>query len=201
MSRLPEATDTIKSLPIKTIESGTCFHRVSSTEFKSAVYYSDSQNNRWTPIGGSPGVCYMAASPTGSLAESVCRNVAHLTEEEMVSSLVELRKLAMFELVLKRPITVLDFTVAHLGRYRLDANILGDYDESLSPPYQFSPAWASHAVDLKLAGVLYRSRHKIDETCLALFDVGIEIDERFEGTLDRDPYLAILEDEFQWGVI
>lgn len=201
MSRLPETTDTVKSLPIKTIETGTCFHRVSSTMFSSAVYYSDSPDNRWTPVGGSPGDCYMAVSPTGSLAESVCRNVAHLKEEEMVSSLAELRKLAMFELILKQPIKVLDFTVAHLGRYRLDANILGDYDESLSPPYKFSPAWASHAVGLELSGILYRSRHKIDEACLALFDVGIGIDEHLLDTLDGDAYLSILEDEFQWGII
>lgn len=201
MARFPEGTDTLESLPVTTIESNTCFYRVNGTQYNSAIYFSASPQNRWTPLGGSPGVCYMAGSPVGALAESVCRNVARLDESEMFSSLAELKKLGMFELVLRNPVTVLDLTVAHLGRYRLDATILGDYDESLSPPYKFSPAWASHAVNLKLAGILYRSRHKIDETCLGLFDVGTDIVEGRYGTLDDDQYLEILEDEFKWGVI
>jgi len=200
MSRFPEDTDTLQSLPLKTIQLGTYFYRVSSTEHNSSLFYSESPQNRWTPKGGSPGVCYMAESPVGALAESVCRNVAHLTESEMFSSLNTLRKLGMFELGLRNSITVLDLTVAHLGRYRLDAAILGDYDESASPPYRFSPAWASHSVELKLAGVLYRSRHKIDEICLALFDVGTVIVEGRQGTLDDYRYLEILEKQFNWGL-
>ena len=201
MARFPEDMDTLESLPVKTIDLNTCFYRVNGTKYGSAKFYSESPQNRWTPISGTPGVCYMAETPIGALAESVCRNVAHLNEAEMFSSLSELQKLGMFKLVLQNPITVLDFTVAHLGRYRLDATILGDYDASLSPPYKFSPNWASHAVKLKLAGVLYRSRHKIDETCLALFDVGTDIVERACGKLDDDQYLEILEDEFRWAVI
>ncbi|WP_447044912.1 RES family NAD+ phosphorylase [Vreelandella sp. H-I2] len=201
MARFPEDKDTLESIPIKTIDLGTCFYRVSGTEYDSAVFYSGCSQNRWTPIGGKPGVCYMAESPIGALAESVCRNVAHLDEAEMFSSLSALRQLGMYELVLRNSVTVLDFTVAHLGRYRLDATILGDYDESLFPPYKFSPAWASHAVELNLAGILYRSRHKIDETCLALFDVGTDIGEGGCGKLDDNQYLEILEDEFKWGVI
>ena len=57
------------------------------------------------------------------------------------------------------------------------------------------------ARDLKLAGILYPSRHKIDATCLALFDVGTDIVEGVYGTLDDDQYLEILEDEFKWGLI
>lgn len=201
MARLPEAKDTLESLPIKTIDSKSVFFRVSSTEYDSAIFYSGSLQNRWTPIDGVPGVCYMAKSPTGALAESVCRNVVYLDESEMISSFSELEKLGMFELTLMNPVTVLDFTVPHLGRYRLDASILGDYDGSLLPPYKFSPAWATHAIKLNLGGILYRSRHKIDETCFALFDDGPSIVARKRGKLDDDQYLEILENQFHWGVI
>jgi hypothetical protein len=59
---------------------------------------------------------------------------------------------------------------------------------------------ASHSVELKLAGVLYRSRHKIDEICLALFDVGSVIVEGRQGTLDDYRYLEILEKQSNWGL-
>lgn len=201
MSRLPDAKDSLDSLPIVTIEKGTRLFRVNALGHPSSVFYSSSPENRWTPISGAPGVCYMAGSVVGALAESVCRNVAHLQDSEMIVSLAELKKRGMFELELQAPVNVLDLTTPHLGRYRFDAEILSDYDDSRDPPYRYCPAWAEHCVEIGLAGVLYRSRHKIDEDCLALFDTGVSVGELSCIRLDDDQYLAILEDIFDWAVI
>ncbi len=201
MSRYPDSNDTLATLPIKILESGTGFFRVSGIEHVSSIFYSTNTENRWTPESGAPGVCYMAATEIGALAESECRNVAKKKAAQMVSSLTALGTRGMFVLELFEPIKVLDLTIHHLGKYRLDAGILSDYDDSRVPPYRYCPTWAQHCAELGLGGILYRSRHKTDEVCVALFDRGVKLTEFLAGTLDADRYLDILENEFNWGLI
>ncbi len=201
MSRLPETTDTVDNLPIKVIRLDDSLYRVNSTEFKSPVFYSKASNNRWTPLEGEPGVCYFALSETGAIAETVCRNAAYLDEAEKSVSLESLSRLAMYEIVSGYRITLLDLTASNLARYRLDAGILADYAPGLTPPYQYCPAWASHAVSLGLDGILYRSRHAVDESCLALFEgSSARLAPARIATLDHPDYLAILEEEFDWAI-
>lgn len=201
MSRFPQSTDTRAALPIGTIATGSCYYRVSGIDNPSAIFYSTNPENRWTPLAGSPGVCYMAQSATGAIAETVCRNAAHLDESEMWSTKTELQRLGLFRLQFNQSIQVLDLTVSNLSSYRLDAGILADYDSNSVPPYTFCPAWATHALGLGLGGILYRSRHHIDEPCLALFDLDVELTECHQGILDEEPFLDILESQFNWGIV
>ncbi|QCF28095.1 RES family NAD+ phosphorylase [Hydrocarboniclastica marina] len=200
MSRLPVSTDTLAELPVSTLASGQRLYRVNETGYPSPVFYSTSAENRWTPVAGSPGVCYLAISKTGAIAESVCRNSAYLEEEEKIVSLNALSTKGMYEIHLTEPVQVLDLTVSNLGRYRLDATILSDYDQTRSPPYKFCPAWASHAVSLGLHGILYRSRHVIDEPCLALFEGSASLQSSLFDDLRHPELLAILEEQFGWAV-
>lgn len=202
MSRLPKSTDTLENLPTKKLGSGTFLYRVNSTDYDSPVFFSNARKNRWTPVEGTPGVCYLALSETGAIAESVCRDSAYLEEEEKSVSLQALAELRMYELIPEGAIEVLDLTVSNLSRYRLDSGILADYEPKLDPPYQYCPAWASHAVALGLQGILYRSRHAVEEFCLALFQgYHGRITYSPQGTLDNQDYLAILDEEFGWGII
>lgn len=203
MSRQPESTDTLENLPIKKLNQKECnsLFRVASTKYETPINFSTASKNRWTPLDGVTGVCYFSASRTGAIAETICRDAAYLTEDEKVVSGQLLCNLTMYEITLNGPLNVLDFTVSNLGRYRLDSNILADYDRSLSPPYRYCPAWASHARSLGLAGIFYRSRHAINEHCFALFKGAASISNIKElYTLDHPHPLAILEDEFDWGI-
>ncbi len=201
MSRLPESSDTLDSLPINTVDAGSRYYRVNSIGHPTSVFYSRSRQNRWTPLAGSVGVCYMAEMEVGALAESVCRNAAQLRVAEKFTSIDELHRLGMYGLQVQGSVDVLDLTVPNLSKYRLDAGILADYDKSAWPPYRFCPAWATRAVDLGLGGVLYRSRHHVDQLCLALFGLDVLVDEVRLGTLDENHYLGILEDEFDWAIV
>tara|TARA_R110000824_G_scaffold131955_2_gene294235 strand:- start:488 stop:1099 length:612 start_codon:yes stop_codon:yes gene_type:complete len=202
MSRLPQSTDTLDSLPIKVLTPSKVLYRVSSTKHQSPVFFSKFSGNRWTPQEGEPGICYFSLSQTGAIAETVCRNAAFLEESEKHVSLIALSKLGMYSVGFDSPIRVLDFTVSNLGRYRLDAGILADYDPGREPPYKFCPAWSSHAVSLGLDGILYRSRHAVDEFCLALFQNAYTDNHSvFSATcLDYPDYLAILDDVFDWAI-
>jgi hypothetical protein len=166
------------------------------------MYFSRSRLNRWTPVEEVPGVCYFALSETGAIAETVCRDASYLEEEEKSVSMAYLSSLAMYQVQASNPIQVLDLTVSNLAAYRLDAGILADYAPGLDPPYRFCPAWSSHAVSLGLGGILYRSRHAIDEPCLALFE-GAAPGAGFSciSSLDHPDYLAILDENFNWPVI
>lgn len=104
----------------------------------------------------------------------------------------ELQKLGMFELRLQGSVEVLDLTASNLVKYRLDAGILSDYDKSAWPPYKFCPAWSALAIDLGLGGIVYRSRHPIDQSCLALFESGARLSESGSGTASSNSVAASL---------
>lgn len=201
MSRLPEIGDTLATLPLRTVEAGAQFYRVSDIAHPSCIYYSRSPESRWTPKGGAIGVCYLAQTQVGALAETVCRNSVYLRDDERVSSLYDLHQRGMYRLGVVAAINVLDLTVSNLVKYRLDAEIMADYDKTASPPYRFCPTWAAHAVDLGLGGILFRSRHCVDQVCLALFQDRTALLELPQGHLDEARYLRLLDDEFNWGIV
>lgn len=211
MSRFPRETDTLETLPTQTIGSARML-RVSGLAYPDPVFFSTNPENRWTPKRHDVGVCYFALSDTGAIAESICRNAAYLKPSQKFTTWKKLQELGMFIVSITGELRVLDLTVPNLARYGLDAGILNDYHAPMdcddphdkpAPRYRVSPAWASHALDLKLNGILYRSRHHISETCLALFQT-------FDGRVESEPYYAdltdpavlrILDTDFDWAVV
>lgn len=198
---MPETTDTLATLPVRRIKSGTSVFRVSETKHSTPVFFSTSQDNRWTPKEGAPGVLYSARSETTALAETLCRDAAYLPAWGKVTDQKILESRGMYEIRLENDVQVLDLSVSNLARYRLDASIVAERSrEPGKPAYVVCPAWASHALSLGLGGILYRSRNMLNEQCLALFESPtLQVSFTFLDVLFADRYLAVLDSEFGWA--
>ena len=225
MSRFPDAGDDREHLPITSLAASTWL-RVSAGKFESPLHWSVGHTGRFTPASGAVGTLYLAETLTGSLAESVCRDAVWLRACEKFTPVHDLQQLDLHEIGLPEAIQVLDLTVPHLARYRLDAQIWSQRD--FRNGYQWGPAWAAHAISLGLNGILYFSRSHTQSRCLALF--GSPSESHGSASYDSAPYdkdrhiiepavtqpgitwrkryslmsdevLECLEKEFEWGLI
>lgn len=201
MSRLPDNGDTKSKLPIKEIAAGVAWLRGSDLKYKSPVNWSKTSEARYNAASRRFGTLYLAQTITGVLAESVCRGAAYLHDYEKSVSEIRLNNLGLYVIELDKPITVVDFTVPNLARYRLDARITTEYSSTRpNGPYEYGPAWTDHLKKIGLDGILYHSRHHTTSVCLALFEGATTLKYELLHSLNEDDVIKILEQEFDWSI-
>lgn len=200
MSRFPDAGDVLEKLPLCTLNAGAEFYRAAQNRFQSPLYFATRPTGRFNCPQGT---VYLAETLIGAVAESIVRNVAEMRPAQRIVHESSLKARSIYVVTSGRNLQLLDLSVPELGRYRLDARIFSEYDRTAPErPYHWGPAWASHAHDLGLDGLRYRSRHHTNSLCIALFSkVETELSWTSWCTMDDDRVLEVLEEVFDWSVL
>lgn len=198
MSRFPTDADTVATLPIRVLAPAQWI-RVSSADYSTPIHWAIGSQGRFTPMDGTKGTLYIAENEVGALAESICRNAVWLEPQFRFTPIDELESKGFYEIAIPT-IRVLDFCVANLARYGLDAQIWTQRDYGKG--YQWGPAWATKAIELGLNGICYFSRSHTTSQCLALFgDKGTILPWKLRSNLMADLSLDILDNVFDWKIV
>ena len=200
MSRLPDEGDTPDTLPGDTLKPHQFFLRISERSHKNQIFYSCS--GRFAAPAARVTTLYLADVLETAVGETICRNAAKCTLEEKFVAQQTLEQLAVYRFEITRTLSVLDFTVANLAKYRLDARIYAEWRDG-DPEYEYGPAWAAHAHELRYDGIVYPSRHYTAGTSIALFEHTDREDPVTYTELapgDDRRLRKILFEEFDWGI-
>ena len=140
--------------------------RITKGKHSSAIYYGRKALYRWDANDNGYGVMYTAKDIDTAFAETFGHDIVDekdLAEDKFIG-LADLMSRNVWELTVKRPLTLLNLTGRSLIRLNLDASFISNTD------YKLARSISSIAYENQCDGIFYQSRAHPGGFAYALFD-------------------------------
>ena len=162
-----------RALPLSSLQPPEVLYRIQHETYPEPLFFGRTGLNRWDcPADADPpyGVLYTALTPKSAFYETL----GHAIKKQIFSDL-ELKERALWTIVLRQPLTLVDLTADGLAQLQVDIRLTSTRELSL--PQAWSRAFYAHPSQPD--GIRYVSRHQPQLQCAALF-------ERAKGKLQAD---------------
>jgi hypothetical protein len=160
------------------------------------LYFGGLPRNRFDAPAGEFGVLYAAGDPHGAFIETF----GHATGVRFVTA-AELRACGLATIAAARPLRLVDLRGEGLARMGADSQLTS------GPDYDLARRWARaiHDHPRRPDGILYRARHDLARSCVAIFDRASPVITAHRlGTLlrrGRQKLLADILDTYKFGLL